>query len=69
MSIPQSTRYFFESCDTGQGWEACKALCHGSASSAYQADTLTDVNSLADYAQWMKGLLGPIPDGAFIANS
>lgn len=57
MGIEQTAHDFFEACETGGGWAACKAYCRDGASFACQAD------ALADYADWMKGLLGPIPDG------
>ena len=42
-----------------------KSYCHDGASFACQADALADVTTLADYAEWMKGMLGPIPDGRY----
>ncbi|SEB04174.1 ester cyclase [Rubrimonas cliftonensis] len=65
MSIEQTAREFFEACETGGGWEACKGYCHDDAGFACQADALADVTTLAGYAEWMKGLLGPIPDGRY----
>ncbi len=65
MTIFQTARDFFEACETGKGWDACKTFCHEHATFSCQADTLAEVNSIADYADWMKGLLGPIPDGAY----
>jgi predicted ester cyclase len=65
MTISQTAHDFFDACETGKGWDVCKMFCHESATFTCQADTLADVNSIADYADWMKGLLGPIPDGAY----
>lgn len=65
MSIAQTARDFFEASETGGGWEAGKAYCHDGASFSCQADALADTTTLADYAEWMKGLLGPIPDGRY----
>lgn len=65
MTISQTARDFFEACETGKGWDACKAFCHESATFSCQADALADVNSIAGYADWMQGLLVPIPDGAY----
>ena len=59
MTISQTARDFFEACETGKGWHACKAFCHESATFACQADALADVKSIAGYADWMKGLLVP----------
>ncbi|MFT7650513.1 MAG: ester cyclase [Alphaproteobacteria bacterium] len=65
MNIEQTARSFFEACETGGGWEACKAHCHEDAGFDCQADALAETQTLADYADWMKGLLGPIPDGRY----
>lgn len=65
MSITQTAEAFFDACETGKGWEACKAHAHADASFACQADALAETNSLADYAEWMKGLLTPVPDGHY----
>lgn len=65
MTISESAREFFEACETGKGWSACKPWCHEDATFSCQADALADVTSLAGYADWMKGLLGPIPDGRY----
>ena len=65
MTISDTARDFFEACETGKGWDACKTFCHENAGFACQADALADVTTVAGYADWMKGLLGPIPDGAY----
>lgn len=65
MSNTETARSFFEACETGKGWDGCAAYCHDDASFACQADALAEVDTLAGYAEWMKGLLGPIPDGHY----
>ncbi|SMX47910.1 nuclear transport factor 2 family protein [Maliponia aquimaris] len=65
MSIERTARAFFEACETGGGWDACKGHCHEGASFACQADALEGTSTLEGYAEWMKGLLGPIPDGRY----
>ena len=65
MNIERTARDFFEACETGGGWEACRNFCHDSAGFACQADALADTKTLEGYAEWMKGLLGPIPDGRY----
>jgi ketosteroid isomerase-like protein len=74
MNTEQTARAFFEACETGGGWEACKAYCSADATFDCQADALADTTTLEGYADWMKGLLTPIPDGhytltAFAADS
>ena len=38
---------FFEACEAGKGWEACKAYCAPNASFSSQAEPLADVKTLA----------------------
>jgi hypothetical protein len=61
----ESARQFFEDCETGKGWDACKAYCHSDASFSAQTTVLTEVTTLEGYCDWMKGLLTPIPDGHY----
>ena len=65
MTIDRTARDFFEACETGKGWEGCKPHCHPDATFACQADALADTTTLAAYADWMQGMLGPIPDGRY----
>ncbi|MES0824466.1 ester cyclase [Ruegeria sp. SCP11] len=69
MSIEATARQFFEACDTGKGWDACKEYCHEGATFSAQADTLSELNTLEGYADWMQGLLTPIPDGHYELKS
>jgi predicted ester cyclase len=63
-TMTDTARAFFEACETGGGWEACSAFCTPDATFSAQAEPLADVHSVKDYAEWMKGLLGLVPDGA-----
>lgn len=65
MSIEAIGRAFFEACETGKGWDGCREHCHPDAGFSCQADALADVTTLEGYAEWMKGLLVPIPDGHY----
>ena len=69
MSLYQTAHAFFEACETGQGWNACEAFCHADASFACQADALAETTTLAAYADWMKGLLTPVPDGRYVMKA
>jgi predicted ester cyclase len=68
-SIKDTARRFFDACETGQGWNACQACCHVDATFSAQAEVLAGVGTLADYTEWMKNLLGPIPDGRYEVRS
>ena len=65
MTHAQTARDFFEACETGKGWDGCKTWCQEGATFSCQADTLAQTSTLAAYADWMKGLLGLIPDGHY----
>jgi predicted ester cyclase len=60
---------FFEACEAGKGWEACKAYCAPAASFASQAEPLAEVKTLQLYADWMQGLIKMMPDGRYDLKS
>ena len=60
---------FFEACEAGKGWEACKSHCAPNASFSSQAEPLADVKTLAQYADWMQGLMKMMPDGRYDLKS
>ena len=63
--IVQVARNFFEACEAGKGWEACKVYCTSNASFSAQAEPLADTRTLQAYSDWMKGLLGFMPDARY----
>jgi len=58
-------RLFFEACETGEGWDKCQSYCLHEATFSSQTGALADISTLADYCEWMKNLLTPIPDGHY----
>lgn len=60
---------FFDACETGKGWEACKAYCTPNASFVCQAEPLADVRTLQQYTDWMQGLMKMMPDGKYELKS
>ena len=64
-SITETAKQFFDACETGQGWQGCRAYCHPGATFAVQANALAGVDTLEQYADWMKGLLKLAPDAAY----
>ena len=64
-SISDTAEKFFVACETGKGWDGCKTYCTPSATFAAQAEPLADVKTLHQYCDWMKGLLGAMPDGRY----
>lgn len=63
--ISEQARRFFDACETGKGWQACKPYCHPDASFSAQAGALAEIVTLEAYCEWMKGLFGPMPDGRY----
>ena len=63
--ILEPAKRFFEACETGQGWDACKAYCHPDATFSSQTGALSEISTLEGYTEWMKNLLTPIPDGHY----
>ena len=68
-SITETARAFFDACETGKGWAGCSAYCQPDASFVAQAEPLADVHTVEAYAEWMKGLLVILPDGAYVVKS
>ena len=68
-NISQTAKEFFEVCEAGKGWDACAAYCTPNASFSAQAEPLAGITSLRDYAEWMRGLLGFLPDGRYDLHS
>ena len=67
--ITQVAKAFFDACDTGKGWEACSAYCAPNATFAAQAEPLLGVKTLAQYTDWMKGMMTAFPDGHYELRS
>ena len=65
MTITDTAWEFFDACETGKGWEACQSSCQAAATFSCQAAALREVTTVAGYADWMKGIMGPIPDGHY----
>src|SRR6478672_8720377 len=68
-SITAIANDFFAACETGKGWEACKAYCAPNATFAAQAEPLAGIKTLAEYTDWMKGLMTIMPDGSYEVKS
>ena len=63
-SITAIAQDFFAACETGKGWDVCKAYCVPNATFAAQAEPLAAVKTVAEYADWMKGLMAIMPTAA-----
>jgi len=63
--ITAIAKEFFEACETGRGWDGCRAYCLPNASFAAQSEPLAEITTLQAYAEWMKGILGFMPNGRY----
>ena len=68
-SITSIAEDFFDACETGQGWQACSAYCSPDATFSAQAEPLLGMTRLAQYTDWMKGLMTILPDGRYEVRS
>jgi len=65
MGIESDALAFFDACETGQGWAACKQYCTCDASFSAQADALVGVDTLQGYTDWMTGIVAVMPDARY----
>ncbi|MEM1174786.1 MAG: ester cyclase [Pseudomonadota bacterium] len=65
MSKLQAAKEFFDACETGKGWDACRSYCHASATFSAQAHALDEVTSLEAYCDWMKAIATTMPDASY----
>ena len=63
--ILDPAKRFFEACETGKGWDACKAYCNPDATFSSQTNALSDISTLEGYCEWMKNRFTPVPDGHY----
>jgi predicted ester cyclase len=68
-SMLDTAKSFFTACETGKGWDGCKAYCTSDATFSAQAAPLADVKTVAGYADWMKGMFTPFPDARYEIKS
>ena len=68
-SITSVAEAFFDACETGRGWQACSAYCTPDATFSAQAEPLLEVKTLAQYTDWMKGMLTVLPDAKYEIKS
>ena len=68
-SIASVAEAFFTACETGKGWDACRAYCTPDATFTAQAEPLQGVTTLAQYTDWMKGITTVLPDAHYEIKS
>ena len=68
-SITTVAEAFFQACETGKGWEGCRAYCTPGATFSAQAEPLLGLKTLEQYADWMKGMSTVLPDAHYELKS
>ena len=68
-SITNVAEAFFQACETGNGWEGCRAYCTPNATFSAQAEPLLELRTLEQYADWMKSMLTVLPDAHYELKS
>jgi steroid delta-isomerase-like uncharacterized protein len=68
-SITSVAEAFFEACEKGKGWEGCSAYCAPDATFSAQAEGLLEMKTLAQYTDWMKGMMTVLPDARYEVKS
>lgn len=69
ISITTVAEAFFADCETGKGWDVCRKYCMPEASFSAHAEPLLDVKTLAEYTDWMKGMMAVLPDASYEVKS
>jgi predicted ester cyclase len=60
---------FFRACETGRGWKVCREFCTPEATFSAQAEALAGISTLAQYTDWMMGMLQILPDARYEVRS
>jgi predicted ester cyclase len=68
-SITNVAKAFFADCESGKGWEACQSYCTPNATFTAQAEPLVEIKTLAEYTDWMKGIMTVLPDASYEVRS
>ncbi len=68
-SITNVAEAFFDACETGKGWQGCRAYCTPNATFSAQAEPLLDVKTLAQYTDWMQAIVTILPDARYEVKS
>ena len=68
-SITETAEAFFAACEAGKGWAVCRAWCTPDATFSAQAEPLADVSTLAQYTDWMQGLMTVLTDATYEVKS
>lgn len=62
---PKSARRFFDACESGKGWDACRAYCHPDATFSAQSHALEEISTVEGYCDWMQAICTTMPDANY----
>ena len=68
-TMTATARSFFDACETGMGWAVCQRFCTPTGTFSAQSEALAGIATLAQYTDWMRGLLRALPDGRYEVKS
>ena len=68
-NIKDVAQSFFAECEAGKGWDVCRAYCTDDATFSAQAEPLLEVKTLAEYTDWMKGIMTVLPGAHYEVKS
>eukprot|EP00930_Biecheleria_cincta_P058504 TRINITY_DN4432_c0_g1_i1.p1 TRINITY_DN4432_c0_g1~~TRINITY_DN4432_c0_g1_i1.p1 ORF type:complete len:474 (-),score=64.66 TRINITY_DN4432_c0_g1_i1:426-1799(-) len=54
--VPAAAEHLFHACEGGQGWQGVMHYCTHDATFGAQAEPLTDIATVREYAEWMRGI-------------
>ncbi len=64
--ITEIARVFFDTCENGRGWEACRPFCHDDALFDVQAQSLAELKTLQAYCEYVPQLKLSLPDARYV---
>ncbi|PPC75975.1 polyketide cyclase [Pokkaliibacter plantistimulans] len=68
-TITESALAFFELCESGKGWQACRSYCHDGASFHVQAQSLEQLRTVEAYSDSIPHLIDMLPDAHYVLLS
>jgi predicted ester cyclase len=68
-TLAETALAFFDACEAGKGWQVCSTYCRPNATFEAQAEPLAEVRTLEGYTDWMKALMGFVPDARYDLKS
>lgn len=70
MNSFKNAELFFHNCESGKGWDACKAYVADNAKFSAQSEPLAEVTEVKTYVDWMAGLVNVTTPGcSYIIHS